>query len=29
MSKLWDIDAVFGVWPWGFKKAIGKVNNQF
>lgn len=32
MVKLWSSDSmfsVFSVWPWSFKKAIGRINEDF
>ena len=29
MGKMWDSGAMFSVYPWGFKGALGKVNEQF
>ena len=29
MGKMWDSSAIFSVYPWGFKSALGKVNEQF
>jgi hypothetical protein len=29
MGKMWDSGALFSVYPWGFKGALGKVNEQF
>ena len=27
MGKMWDSGALFSVYPWGFKGALGKVNE--
>jgi len=27
LSKVWEVDALFGVWPLGFKKSLGKINE--
>jgi len=27
MEKLWQVDALFSVWPFDFKKNIGKINE--
>ena len=29
MVKMWDSSALFSVWPYSFKSAIGKVNSEF
>ena len=29
MGKMWDSSAIFSVYPWSFKSALGKVNEQF
>lgn len=29
MAKMWDSGAIFSVYPWSFKSALGKVNEQF
>ena len=29
MAKMWDSGAIFSVYPWGFKGALGKVNENF
>ena len=29
MGKMWDSGSYFSVYPWGFKSALGKVNEQF
>ena len=29
IGKMWDSGALFSVYPWGFKGALGKVNEQF
>ena len=29
MTRLWETDSYFSVWPWGFKKSLGKVNEDF
>jgi hypothetical protein len=29
MGKMWDSGAMFSVWPYSFKTAIGKVNTEF
>ena len=26
VGKMWDSNAIFSVYPWGFKGALGKVN---
>jgi hypothetical protein len=27
LAKMWDVDALFSVWPLDFKKNIGKIND--
>jgi ubiquitin C-terminal hydrolase len=29
MGKLWMSDSMFSVWPWGFKRALGRINEDF
>jgi ubiquitin C-terminal hydrolase len=29
MGKMWDTNSLFSVVPYGFKKALGKVNEDF
>lgn len=29
LSKIWEVDAFFSVWPLNFKKNLGKINEQF
>ena len=29
MGKIWDSGALFSVYPWQFKTALGKLNNDF
>lgn len=29
LGKMWDSGAIFSVYPWSFKSALGKVNEQF
>ena len=29
MGKMWDSGAIFSVYPWGFKSALGRINEQF
>lgn len=29
VEKMWDSGAYFSVYPWGFKRSLGKVNTDF
>jgi len=29
VEKMWDSSAYFSIYPWGFKRALGKVNADF